>query len=113
MASSKNKTSSWTRKYFVVEERDVIDKKTKTAKSELFDVCNLPKIENEEPICGMAFKHNHRNDTKALQRHLVQRHGLNSQIAEEIQQNNINEVRIIGRIMRVYRLINLFDLEFT
>ena len=43
MASSKSKTSSWTRKYFVVQEREVIDKKKK-AKSELFDVCNLPKI---------------------------------------------------------------------
>jgi len=32
MASSKNKTSSWTRKYFVVEERDVIDKKNKNGK---------------------------------------------------------------------------------
>ena len=44
MASSKSKTSRWTRKYFVVQEREVIDKKTKKAKSELFDVCNLPKI---------------------------------------------------------------------
>ncbi len=55
MASSKNKTSSWTRKYFVDEQRDVIDKKTKKGKSELCDVCTLPKIENEEPICGMSF----------------------------------------------------------
>ncbi len=87
--------SSWVRKYFVVKNVTVKDKKTGVESAIPYDVCNLPSIDDATKKCEKQYKRNVSNGTKTLQRHLTNKHLENENIAEEVKKRNIGLPKVI------------------
>lgn len=79
--------TSWVRKFYNVVNRLVVDPKTGAESFGCFDVCNL-SIDSGD-MCQKSYKHNLRNGTKTLQRHILDCHRFSPAVQAAIAVRNI------------------------
>jgi len=102
------KIKSWARKYFEIKEVTIKDKKTGVEKVVLSDVCILPSECKRDAACGATYKHNLRDGTKSIQRHLATVHRSNPEIEDAIKKQEQDRSKKVA-YLTILKTINRKD----
>ena len=79
---------SWVRSFFVVEEKSVANS-SGVFRQLTFDVCTLPNAVDDNSPCVRKYKHNTKNGTNAMLRHLQNEHSNHPTVKEAFRLRNI------------------------
>ena len=85
---------SWVRKYFRLEHRN--EKSLDTGRDSLckFDVCKLPDCQDPTKECKVSYRHDIKNGTNNLSRHVLSKHRNEEGIKREIVLHNLKLAKL-------------------